>query len=353
MESLQLFKIFLGQYSCLDTLSSAGLVNYFGKWTDLTKVIVKPILLRKGKTKIALYGISHIKDDRLCRLLLEEKVTLVRPKEDADSWVNILVLHQNRADRGQKRTIKESLLPNFINLVIWGHEHECDIELFYNEEKKFYVTQPGSSVATSLCEGESRTKHVGLLKICEDRINLVKQKLNTVRPFIWESIDLNDVPVTTANREKKSEEIKNFCANKVEEMIEKSKELLTGHPSQPTTPLIRLRCEYSDETQMFNLVRFGQIFYKRVANPNGEIIRFKKILQRRPKQENEKVADVQKLNENYEHEINEMESFSTQINDLIQEFFTNPNNGRLLVLESKGKFQIDDFFSNSLYEVDL
>lgn len=320
----------------MDTLSSAGLVNYFGKLTDLSRVVVKPILLRKGKTKLALYGLSHIKDDRLFRLFREEKVTLVRPKEDADSWVNILVLHQNRADRGRKKSIEENLLPNFINLVIWGHEHECDIKLFQNTERGFYVTQPGSSVATSLCEGESKQKHIGLLKVCENRINLIDIKLNTVRPFVWESFDINEIPVSTANREKKSEEIKNFCVRKVEEMIEKSKELLTGHPAQPKLPLIRLRCEYSDETQMFNPIKFAQIFYKRVANPNGEVIKFKKIFQRKQKEENEKVADIQRLNENYQHEIEEMESFSDQITDFIQEYFSNPNNGKLLVLDSKG-----------------
>ena len=30
-----------------------------------------------------------------------------------------------------------------------------------------------------------------------------------------------------------------------------------GHPRQPTKPLLRLRVEFSDETDMFNVVRFG------------------------------------------------------------------------------------------------
>lgn len=59
---------------------------------------------------------------------------------------------------GHKNFIPESFLDQFIDLVLWGHEHECIIEPAYNPEQDFYVTQPGSSVATSLSEGESKTK---------------------------------------------------------------------------------------------------------------------------------------------------------------------------------------------------
>lgn len=60
--------------SCLDLLSTTGLVNYFGKWSDLTNVDISPLLLRKGETRLALYGLSHIKDDRLARLFRDGKV---------------------------------------------------------------------------------------------------------------------------------------------------------------------------------------------------------------------------------------------------------------------------------------
>lgn len=48
-----------------------------------------------------------------------------------------------------------------------------------------------------------------------------------------------------------------------------------GHPKQPKKPLIRLRVEYTDESQMFNTTRFGHKFTDEVANPN-EMILFKK-----------------------------------------------------------------------------
>lgn len=58
----------------MDILADTGLVNYFGKWTDLTKVEIYPILIEKGNTRLALYGLSHIKDERLSRLYKHEKV---------------------------------------------------------------------------------------------------------------------------------------------------------------------------------------------------------------------------------------------------------------------------------------
>ena len=43
---------------------------------------------------------------------------------------------------------------------MWGHEHECRVEPEENLVQKFYVTQPGSSVATALSEGEAKLKYV-------------------------------------------------------------------------------------------------------------------------------------------------------------------------------------------------
>jgi double-strand break repair protein MRE11 len=44
-------------------------------------------------------------------------------------------------------------------MVVWGHEHECLIDPVYNAEQTFFVVQPGSSVATSLSQGETVPKY--------------------------------------------------------------------------------------------------------------------------------------------------------------------------------------------------
>ena len=47
-----------------------------------------------------------------------------------------------------------------IKLVVWGHEHDCRIWPEKVEGKEYYITQPGSSVATSLAPGEALPKFV-------------------------------------------------------------------------------------------------------------------------------------------------------------------------------------------------
>jgi double-strand break repair protein MRE11 len=50
------------------------------------------------------------------------------------------------------------LFDDSINLVIWGHEHDCRIIPESVAGKSYYITQPGSSVATSLADGEAIEK---------------------------------------------------------------------------------------------------------------------------------------------------------------------------------------------------
>lgn len=45
----------------------------------------------------------------------------------SDACFNLFVLHQNRVYRGHnaKNAVPESHLPDFLDFVVWGHEHEC------------------------------------------------------------------------------------------------------------------------------------------------------------------------------------------------------------------------------------
>ena len=51
-----------------DVLSVANLVNYFGKYENIEDVEITPVLIRKGATSIALYGLGAMRDDRLNRM---------------------------------------------------------------------------------------------------------------------------------------------------------------------------------------------------------------------------------------------------------------------------------------------
>ena len=156
----------LGGHSIMDKLHSIGLINYFGRIDNLQEVTVSPLLIKKGEARLALYGMSSVKDERLHRLFKNGQVKMLQPAEETDSWFNLLVLHQNRAKHGETNYIPERFLGDFLDLVFWGHEHECRLQPEHGQEgRDFFVSQPGSSVATSLCEGESKKKEVGLLTI--------------------------------------------------------------------------------------------------------------------------------------------------------------------------------------------
>lgn len=272
-----------GRLSAMDILCSSGLLNYFGKWTDLTKIHISPIVLRKGKTRLAIYGLSHIHDSRLARLFLDAKVTFQKPAGDNEDWFNIMVLHQNRADRGLKNFLPEESLPKFLDLAIWGHEHDCRINPEQNAKNGVYITQPGSSVATSLSEGEAEPKHCGLLLISQKNFKMIPIKLETVRPFIFETIDLEDYQEELDDAEGDlHEKVYQFCVRKIQQMIEKSKEKLSGNPKQPTIPLIRLRVIYNDEEQLCNPIRLGQQFTKDIAN-STDVVKFIKQVSKKSK----------------------------------------------------------------------
>lgn len=262
-----------GRLSSLDILSSSGLINYFGKWVDLQKIEINPIMIKKGETQLAMYGLSHIHDARLARLFIDAKVVMEKPDEKTGVWFNLMVLHQNRADRGPKNFLPENLLPEFLDLVIWGHEHDCRIWPEENSAKNFYVSQPGSSVATSLSEGEAIDKHCGLLQIYKNKFNMQELPLKTVRPFIFDSINLADyADEYDLNDGDATEKVMEIAKDKITEMLERAKLKISDDPRQPKLPLIRLRILYTEEDQMFSPIRFGQQYNEQVANPIDMIL---------------------------------------------------------------------------------
>ena len=45
-------------------------------------------------------------------------------------FLNIFVLHQNRDyGRGSKNCVHESMIPSWMDVVVWGNEHECQPQL--------------------------------------------------------------------------------------------------------------------------------------------------------------------------------------------------------------------------------
>lgn len=111
--------------AALDLLAVSNLINYFGKSEKVEDIEITPILIRKGNTHIAIYGLGAMRDERLNRMWNQKRVRFVRLSEEQgrDSFFNIFVLHQNRDyGRGKKNCVHESMIPEWM-----GKRNFCDV----------------------------------------------------------------------------------------------------------------------------------------------------------------------------------------------------------------------------------
>lgn len=271
--------------SALDVLASANMVNYLGKSDRVDVIDVRPVLIKKKGVIVALYAIGAIRDERFNRMWKDGKVSFVRPPDDNDTYFNILIMHQNRdKGRGSKNCVHESMIPDWITLVIWGNEHECVGDFQDSLTGNFRVYQPGSSVATSLAYTESSEfpKKFGVLDVTTNK--RFRYKLHNylqLRPFVYDTIVLRDKlnPQDT----KVEEKAKDLLGKKVKELIQLARESsesvansypgadLTHRVHDPSLVLVRLRVE-SEGFAALNVQRFGQKFVGNVANPSDLLL---------------------------------------------------------------------------------
>ncbi|KAF9260760.1 DNA repair exonuclease [Marasmius fiardii PR-910] len=291
-----------GALCALDVLSVSGLINYMGKF-DLpvsdadaqnTGIAVRPVLLRKGNTYLGMYGIGNVKDARLHFELRSNRVRMFMPR-DKDSWFNILLLHQNRVRHGPQEYVPEGMFDDSIDLVIWGHEHDCRITPEPVAGKNYYISQPGSSVATSLADGESIEKHVALVTICGKEFSLSPIPLRTVRPFVIEEVILSELADDEGFDLSDQIAISKSLKSKVNILIEQANQLWDDRNAKavaegeeelsPMLPLVRLKVDTTGVSETFNPIRFGQEFQGRIANPRDVLVfhRAKKAAKRNAK----------------------------------------------------------------------
>ncbi|CAO1615104.1 unnamed protein product [Sympodiomycopsis kandeliae] len=293
-----------GALSALDILSVSGLVNYFGK-VDLPTddqtagksskrapnagglsdvgIRIRPVLLQKGSTKLALYGMGNIKDERMHYELRSNRVRMYRPREDPDEWFNILCVHQNRAAYNPKACVPETMFDDSIHLVVWGHEHEQRIAPDPVGGKKYRISQPGSSVATSLSPGEAAEKQVAIIHIENQDYFMEPIVLQSVRPFHMDDMALDEEAADAGIDLDDKMAVQNLLKSRVYELIDRATEdweskhadLPEDERPEAMLPLIRLRVEYSAQHAMGNPIRFGQEFVDKVANPR-ELLSFSK-----------------------------------------------------------------------------
>ncbi|KAK9089480.1 hypothetical protein Scep_028562 [Stephania cephalantha] len=274
--------------SAIDILSSCNLVNYFGKM-----ILGGSGPESQGSTAVALYGLGNIRDERLNRMFqTPHAVQWMRPEAQdscqVSDWFNILVLHQNRVKSNPKNAINEHFLPRFLDFIVWGHEHECLVDPQEVPGMGFHITQPGSSVATSLIEGESKPKHVLLLEIKGNQYRPTKIPLKSVRSFEYAEVVLKDETEIDPNDQTS---VLEHLDKVVGSLIEKSMEKAVCR-KELKLPLIRVKVDYSG-FMTINPQRFGQKYVGKVANPQ-DILIFSKAAKKRQTLE-ERIGDPEKL----------------------------------------------------------
>lgn len=268
-----------GLLSPLDVMAATGLVNYFGQIPQSDKITITPLLFQKGTTKLALYGLNNMRDERLQRIMKNGDVTFQRPVDPLD-FFSLMCIHQNHFRHTMTSYVPEDFLPSFLDFVLWGHEHECITFPQYNPTTGFDTLQPGSSVATSLSEGETAPKHVFLLDIKGKEYSITPIPLQSVRPFVMKDVSLARENFVEGPASKA--DISTFLVNEVELLIEEAKREheQTGATDTDILPLIRLRVDHTGDYEIENARRFSNKFVGRIANVNDILLYHKKKAQK-------------------------------------------------------------------------
>jgi len=79
-----------GAYSTMDLLHSCSLLNYFGKIERVDQIVNYPILITKGDSKLALYGMGNVRDERLHRTFEMDGVKWSDWRERRGVWMRLL-----------------------------------------------------------------------------------------------------------------------------------------------------------------------------------------------------------------------------------------------------------------------
>ena len=141
----------------------------------------------------------------------------------------------------RRNSITEGMIPRFIHLVIWAHEHESIPQVFECQENQVHFLQPGSSVATSLIQAESKNKHCFFMQVHKTAFKINAIKLQNVRPFVFDHLELNKIAPRLDPRDIKL--IEDYLIQRIEKLLAQIEEDRKMKPAELSLPLVRLKIE--------------------------------------------------------------------------------------------------------------
>ncbi len=143
-----------------------------------------------------------------------------------------------------RNSVLETRVPEWFNLVIWGHEHESIPYFVTCEQTGVDFLQPGSTTYTSLIDAESKPKHCFILTFehtngSEFQMDLEAVPLRTLRPFLYNEIVLNNTHINKLNENQLIEHIKSV-------LLQMISDVASLHTGNPKVPMLRLKIDHSD-----------------------------------------------------------------------------------------------------------
>ena len=206
------------------------------------------------------------------------------------------------------------MFPSYFNLIIWAHEHESMPDIEQSSEIQAYIYQPGSSIATSLIEAETKTKHAGLFTFRKNEFYFEPIFLKkSERTLIYRQIELGNFLKKKGNlmNEEAHEEVEKYLEGEIEETL---KEFEKNHEGEKKLPLVRLKIEYSG----FDIIRIQRLeakFKGRIAN-EGEILKFWK---KKPEVDEEAIQNNVNMTTRFSECFKAKTSFNTLGNESVND----------------------------------
>jgi double-strand break repair protein MRE11 len=239
---------------------------------------------------------------------------------------------------------------------------ECLIEFFESVVGTFRITQPGSSVATSLVAGEAVCKKVGILDIQGKNFRLHPVPLTQVRSFVTTEVSLKEHrDELDADDPKIDERVSQILEEEVRLMVlqghEKMQQVkedakaagsnagdedcpLKYKLAKPDQVLVRIRVEHSGFTSLNNQ-RFGAKFVGEVANPDDVLLFHRK-------KEASTHAKATKKRTSLQKPIAPEELERTNMEDLVKELLGAPEQKLRLLYEPTLSLAMEEFVDKSL-----
>lgn len=182
--------------SPLEILSQSSILNYFGrnpvkenqKKEEVFKI--EPVLVKKRRTKLALYFLTHLRETKLSKMLVEKRVEFVHP--GGNDYVKILILHQKFDSNPywdksvSSLQIHPDLIPKVFNYVLWADEKFKKNEVV--EKEGYKLIKISSTCPSSLLKSDLRERNLFFAEFERRQFSHEEVKIKYPRPVILMSL---------------------------------------------------------------------------------------------------------------------------------------------------------------------